>query len=56
MAAVADDWTTVATILYRASERPTLPEMEPDLSEAADMIATIADREAAIYESLRDSR
>lgn len=49
MAAIADDWTEVGTILKTASEAD---EMRDRLEEAATEIEAIADREEVLYEEI----
>lgn len=52
MAAIADDWTGVGTILKAASEADD-DGLRDGLKEAATEIEAIADREEALYEELR---
>ncbi|UPM42272.1 BtrH N-terminal domain-containing protein [Halocatena salina] len=52
MAAIADDWTEVGTILKEASEADD-DGLRDGLEEAATELETIADREKALYETIR---
>lgn len=51
MAAIADDWTAVGTILKEASETDD-DGLRDGLEEAATEIEAIADRERALYETI----
>lgn len=51
MHAIAEDWTSLAAVLYEASETDPA-EMAPLLDEAAERVHAIADREAQFYEDV----
>lgn len=54
MAAIADDWTAVGTILKTASEADEAG-LQDGLEEAATEITAIADREESLYEELHST-
>jgi hypothetical protein len=50
MHGIAGDWSSLAAILYEASE--TDEEMAPLLAEAAERVHAVADREERFYEDV----
>ncbi len=52
MADIAADWTAVGETLKRASECDDTAEMDPYLTEAADGVHDLADREQRLFEEL----
>jgi hypothetical protein len=50
MHAIAGDWSSLAAVLYEASE--TDDEMAPLLEEAAERVHAVADREERFYEDV----
>lgn len=51
MHGIADDWSSLAAVLYEASETDP-SEMAPLLADAAERVHAVADREEAFYEDV----
>lgn len=52
---IAADWTDLGAVLYEASETDDRDELVSLLVDASERTEAVADREAALYESLRSS-
>lgn len=53
MADIAADWTALGEVLYEASETDDTDDLRSHLEEAGERAATLADREARLYEDLQ---